>query len=57
LPHELLRRWDGVHESFRIREHLVKLTVVDVCFSLGLFTYGEPMNLENDSDRDINTLF
>jgi len=38
---ELLWRWDDGEQSFHIWKHLVPLSVIDVCFSLGLGVVGE----------------
>jgi len=43
---ELLRRWDEGEQSFHIWKHLVPLSVVDVCFSLGLGVVGEKVEFD-----------
>ena len=43
---ELLRRWDEGEQFFHIWKHLVPLSVVDVCFSLGLSVIGEEVEFD-----------
>ncbi|QCD82580.1 hypothetical protein DEO72_LG2g2920 [Vigna unguiculata] len=43
---ELLQRWDDGEQSFHIWKHLVPLSVVDFCFSLGLGVVGEEVQFD-----------
>ena len=54
---ELLRRWDDGEQSFHIWKHLVPLSVVDVCFSLGLGVVGEEVQFDAYACGLVGSLF
>ena len=54
---ELISRWSVHNNCFRIKQHLVSFTVVDVCFALGLWVVGEQLHLKDDGGWLVNEVF
>jgi len=54
---ELVSRWNIQTSSFRIREHLVPFSLLDVCVVLGLDITGEQVNLDDSTPGLVNDLF
>jgi len=54
---ELVQRWGEGEQSFHIWKHLVPLSVVDVCISLGLGVVGEEVEFDVYGCRLVGILF